>query len=786
MRIKITILLTILLGLIMTACSGFEEKATLTLYLGGSSKTYSASALTNWPPKDDKELGSLRYDIKLTGSKGEITKEATGSELISLIVYPGDWTIEVTAYSDNELYAHGVTSATIKTGQNNVPVLMSREGIYKLYIIVTPPEISILKGGSQAFTATPSPGLKNSDGFTGSYKWSVLGNNSNTTIDPLTGYLTVASDETAPALKVTAESLDKPSVSETVTINVVDAVNAQPPNIIVEPTSAIIDDRPTLTVVASSPDSGTLSYKWYESTTNNNSGGTEISGATDYIYTLPTTTSAGTHYYYVEVTNTNTNSNVNGNTTATTTSKVVNVTVLGGTVSIIEQGHGETDKGKVYVNTVLEIDTSTVAGAVGTPTYKWGVDWNDDGIFDELELVSTDPTYTVGSDDPDRFIKVEVTYTNGTLTATTNNKVESITGIYNLEQLEEVISGDFILLVENLNLTGKPLGYEDVFNNEISSFNGTFDGNGKTISLNINQTLKTTSPAPDNAYAGLFAIIGETGVVKNLNLTGSINVSAQADMFVGAVAGENRGNIFNVSSSVVVNATSLSGGSGSYSGSYAGGIAGLQGCDELGETGSITNCYASGNITLQSSTMLTLAPSYAGGIAGGMGGRGANSITYCWASGTITNNNPDYTAYIAGIVGYASKLADSITNCVALNDDFVHDVTGSSAQYNRIVVSGGIGGLSDNYANKDMFVNGVSWSWSTGHHMTSEGGDVYLTTGVDPTIGIASDITWWKNTTAGIGPGWDIQDTKAAANEANPWHWGLVNGNQRPILWFEY
>ena len=57
-----------------------------------------------------------------------------------------------------------------------------------------------------------------------------------------------------------------------------------------------------LTVAATSPDEGTLSYKWYKMTTVN-AAPTVIAGATATSYTVPTT-AAGTTYYYVVVTNT--------------------------------------------------------------------------------------------------------------------------------------------------------------------------------------------------------------------------------------------------------------------------------------------------------------------------------------------------------------------------------------------------------------------------------------------------------------------------------------------------
>lgn len=76
-----------------------------------------------------------------------------------------------------------------------------------------------------------------------------------------------------------------------------------------------------LTVVATL-DGYTLSYQWYENTTNSNTGGTEISGATAASYTPTLPSTAGTTYYYCVVTATK-----DGSETLTATSDVAAITV---------------------------------------------------------------------------------------------------------------------------------------------------------------------------------------------------------------------------------------------------------------------------------------------------------------------------------------------------------------------------------------------------------------------------------------------------------------------------
>lgn len=76
-----------------------------------------------------------------------------------------------------------------------------------------------------------------------------------------------------------------------------------------------------LTVVATL-DGYTLSYQWYKNTTNSNTVGTEISGATAASYTPTLPSTAGTTYYYCVVTATK-----DGSETITATSDVAAITV---------------------------------------------------------------------------------------------------------------------------------------------------------------------------------------------------------------------------------------------------------------------------------------------------------------------------------------------------------------------------------------------------------------------------------------------------------------------------
>jgi hypothetical protein len=108
-------------------------------------------------------------------------------------------------------------------------------------------------------------------------------------------------------------------------ITVVPLVNAQTPTITGQPTGATYNQNAqpfNLSVTASSPDGGILSYQWYSYTI----GGNNITSVgTNSAQYLPSTATVGVLYYYVVITNTN--NAVNGTKTASITSNTVTVTV---------------------------------------------------------------------------------------------------------------------------------------------------------------------------------------------------------------------------------------------------------------------------------------------------------------------------------------------------------------------------------------------------------------------------------------------------------------------------
>ncbi|HOJ69831.1 MAG TPA: GLUG motif-containing protein, partial [Candidatus Hydrogenedentes bacterium] len=158
-------------------------------------------------------------------------------------------------------------------------------------------------------------------------------------------------------------------------------------------------------------------------------------------------------------------------------------------------------------------------------------------------------------------------------------------------------------------------GFQPIGNNT-TPFTGTLDGQGHAIR---NLTINLTS----GRYAGLFRVIGSTGVVQNLRLEGgSVSLSASVEKaYAGFLAGFCGGTIRNCSSTGGVNLSC-------HYQAFGGGLIGKT------EGGSISDAYATGSVT-SSSSSYSSSYSYAGGLVG------ANNaaLTNCYATGSVTSSS---------------------------------------------------------------------------------------------------------------------------------------------------
>ncbi|MDR0334992.1 MAG: hypothetical protein LBH69_03810, partial [Methanomassiliicoccaceae archaeon] len=232
-----------------------------------------------------------------------------------------------------------------------------------------------------------------------------------------------------------------------------------------------------------------------------------------------------------------------------------------------------------------------------------------------------------------------------------------------------------------------PIGYIT------TKFEGTFDGNGKTISgLYIND--------PDRNYAGLFGFAGSCEI-KNIDLE---DVSIIGKEYVGGIAGDLRyGSAENCNISGSVGGTDWVGGiagtsfgsitgcssSGSVGGTdWVGGIVGLN------NGGSVTGSHSSSAINITANNIT--GSYYAGGIAGAIYG----DIGYCYSTGNINVSGSDHSS-VGGIAGAISENGSNVTYCYSTGD-----ITGIKL-VGGIVGNAGYSNISD--CRSTGSITGTAW-----------------------------------------------------------------------------
>ena len=225
--------------------------------------------------------------------------------------------------------------------------------------------------------------------------------------------------------------------------------------------------------------------------------------------------------------------------------------------------------------------------------------------------------------------------------------VTSADGLMNIAELVNGGKSDInITLTADIDLTGKdwtPIGTD--YDN---SYKGTFDGGGHTIT---GLTFTT-----NDEYAGLFGWLNRAGTVKNVVMEGVQITSNQIyGGSIGGVVGYSWGTIENCSVSGSVSGTNCVGGvvgsqkAGSIIGCsssaivkgtrYVGGVAGEK-------WGTMTACYATGNVTLEIGSQNNLS---GGGVVGLSGG---NRVLACYAIGNVNSKGGSTgNVHIGGLLG---------------------------------------------------------------------------------------------------------------------------------------
>ena len=269
---------------------------------------------------------------------------------------------------------------------------------------------------------------------------------------------------------------------------------------------------------------------------------------------------------------------------------------------------------------------------------KNAADWQAGGEY----------TYTVSlaaAKDPGYTIEGNGSYT-----------VTSADGLMNVAELVNGGKTDInITLGKNIDLTGK--GWTPIGTNYEKRYKGTFDGRGHTI--------KGLTVTTNDQFVGLFGYLDKAGTVKNVVMEGIQITSNHVLMSgnTGGVVGYSWGTIENCSVSGSVSGTDCVGGvvgsqkAGSIIGCcssatvkgthYVGGVAGEK-------WGTMTACYATGNVTLEIASPKNLS---GGGVVGLNGG---SRVLACYATGNVTS-----TGSSTGNVHIGGLFGDSYTTVTA-------------------------------------------------------------------------------------------------------------------------
>ena len=267
---------------------------------------------------------------------------------------------------------------------------------------------------------------------------------------------------------------------------------------------------------------------------------------------------------------------------------------------------------------------------------KNATDWQAGGEY----------TYTVSlaaAKDPGYTIEGNGSYT-----------VTSADGLMHVAELVNGGKTDInITLDKNIDLTGK--GWTPIGTSFDNSYKGTFDGGGHTIT-----GLTVTT---NDQFVGLFGYLNRAGMVKNVVMEGIQITSNHMFGCTGGVVGYSWGTIENCSVSGSVSGTDCVGGvvgsqkAGSIIGCsssatvkgkhYVGGVAGEK-------WGTMTACYATGNVTLEIASQKN---NFGGGVVGLNGG---SRVLACYATGNVTS-----TGSSTGNVHIGGLFGDSYTTVTA-------------------------------------------------------------------------------------------------------------------------
>ena len=176
------------------------------------------------------------------------------------------------------------------------------------------------------------------------------------------------------------------------------------------------------------------------------------------------------------------------------------------------------------------------------------------------------------------------------------------------------------------------------------NFTGTFDGNGHTVTLALENEA--------GECQALFSKIAASGKVQNLGIAGTVT----GKKYVGGIAGKNAGSIENCKNTAAIKGASADG-------RWIGGIAG-----ETSNGSKILNCYNIGTISSDRSGK--------GVCLGGIAGNAPSAkISNCYNAGQIVTKSTTNYGAIAG-----SGYGVTVSNCYFIAVDDLKGVYGAETE----------------------------------------------------------------------------------------------------------
>ena len=315
------------------------------------------------------------------------------------------------------------------------------------------------------------------------------------------------------------------------------------------------------------------------------------------------------------------------------------------------------------------------------------------GIKAIVDKLSGDYTYTSGLNVSSNIENGKFYYTPE-IAMTLDNEIKTLEGfklIDNVDKFKTIASdaSSNYVLMRDLNFENKAL-------TPISTFSGTFDGNGNTLS---NITLNIT-----DGNGGIFA--ENTGTIKNLNLT-DVTVTktgsfASSNPSVGILTASNKGTIENCSikNSSITATISNAGGIGILSGENSSNI---RYCKVTGssiiEINGDSQCFAGGLVGKCTGGEIKFSyvdgadinhniTNMSGSAIGGLIGQCNISIEGCYAKASLYSNSSLATS-LGGFIGTSFNKNDlNIKGCFSAGDI---EITGTNNN-----ISGFIGNFTGN------------------------------------------------------------------------------------------